>query len=168
MEAGTTELHIRGLNFSWPSIRDNLCADLRQTYALHLRGETAVNLVLVVDDAVGDKEDAIPAPAQPAYSYTPWDDLYPRQYTGIVLDPPSVSAPVHMTVTVGLLATGDRNEAGIDWVCQNRVVEKANRDRVSGFGDDLPTFDRSKHKRVDAIVTLRPGLDAGVEPLVLA
>jgi hypothetical protein len=164
MEAGTTELHIRDLNVDWQDIRDDLCEDLCQTYALHLRGETAVTLVLIVDDAVGEDDDVITAPPQPAFSHTPWDGLYPRQYTGIVLDPSRISTPVHVTITVGLLATGDRNEAGVTWVCQNRVVEKANRDRVSGFGDKLPTFDLSKHKRFHARIELRTDGDAAEIP----
>jgi hypothetical protein len=164
MEAGTTEIEIRDLNFSWQAIRDELARDLARTYELYLRGETNVTLRLLFPKEGGTKTEPLVPPTRPDFSYTPWDDLYPRRYEGIVLDPPEVSSPVYMNVEVGLLATVEGEEPGIDWVCQNRVVERGNRDEVSGFGDDLPTFRLSSHKRLKGRVELYTDGDAAEIP----
>lgn len=57
------------------------------------------------------------SPSWYSKSYAPWDDLYPRRYEDIILD--EVTSPIHMNVEVGLLESGERIEAGFDWVCQH-------------------------------------------------
>lgn len=163
-EPGRTEIEIRDLNFNWADIRDDLAADLARTYELYIRGEAPVTLRLLFPDTDGTGLKPLTPPARPEFSYTPWDDLHPRRYEGIILDPPGVSSPIHMAVEVGLLTTGNSDEAGVDWVCQHRVVERANHDAVSGFGDVLPTFDLSRHKRLKARVELVTESDAADLP----
>lgn len=163
-ESGRTEIEIRDLNFNWADIRDDLAVDLARTYELYIRGEAPVTLRLLFPDADGSGVKPLTPPARSEYSYTPWDDLHPRRYEGIVIEPTGVSAPIHVAVEVGLLATGDKNEAGVDWVCQHRVVERANRDAVSGFDDVLPAFDPSRHKRLKARVELGTEADAAELP----
>lgn len=163
-EPGRTEIEIRDLNFSWANIRGDLATDLARTYELYIRGEAPVTLRLLFPDADGSGVKPLTPPAPPEYSYTPWDDLHPRRYEGIVLEPSSVSSPVNVAIEVGLLATGDKDEAGVDWVCQHRVVERANHDGVSGFDDELPSFDKSTHKRLKARVELVTGADAAELP----
>lgn len=165
MESGTTEIVIQDLNISWPDVRDDLAADLRRTYELYLRGEAPVTLRLLFPDETSESTTALAPPARVSYSFTPWDGFWPRQYQGIRLDIDGVDAPVHMNVEVGLLVSGDKQEGGVDWVCQHRVVERANRDEVSGFGDELPVFDPSSgHKRLKAQVELYTPGDASVLP----
>ncbi|WP_134668626.1 ATP-binding protein [Halorussus marinus] len=164
LESGTTEIEIRDLNFDWTDVRGRLEDDLSQTYELHLRGKTSVTLRLLFPDEETSGLEPLHPPTRPSYSYAPWDGLYPRRYDGIILEPDHVSTPVHMSVEVGLLSTGDGDEAGIDWVCQERVVERANRDAVSGFDEELPQFDLSKHKRLKGRVELYTEGDASEMP----
>lgn len=164
LQAGTTEIEIRELNFTWADLRDHLEADLKRTYELYLSGEAPVTLRLLFPNEENTKQMPLSPPPRPAYSYTQWDGLYPRRYKGIVLDPEEVTSPVHVEIEVGLLATGDGDAAGVDWICQNRVVERANRDEVSGFGDELSKFVLSKHKRLKARVKLYTSGDASELP----
>lgn len=164
MEAGTTEIEIRELNFNWQNIRAVLKNDLANTYEPFLRGDADVTARILFPDGERTKQVPLSPPARTPYSYTPWDGFHPRRYEGIILDPDEVSSPVHMCVEVGLLVEGDDDEAGVDWVCQNRVVERGNRDGVSGFGNELPKFRESKQKRLKARVELQTGGDASEIP----
>lgn len=159
-EPRRTEIEITDLNFNWQDIRDDLASDLRTTYERYIRGQPPVTLRLLFPNVEGtDLEPLIP-PTKPDYSYTPWDELYPRRYTGIVLDPDETSTPIRMRLEVGLLAMGDEDEAGVDWLCQHRVVERGNQDAVSGFGNELPKFKLSTHKRLKARIELLTDGDA--------
>lgn len=164
MEAGTTEVEIRELNFNWQDIRAVLKRDLADTYEPFLRGNADVTARILFPNEEGTKQVLLSPPARTPYSYTPWDGFHPRRYEGIILDPDEVSSPVHMHVEVGLLVEGDADEAGVDWVCQNRVVERANRDGVSGFGSAMPKFRESTHKRLKARVELQTDGDASEIP----
>lgn len=164
MEAGTTEIEIRELNFNWQDIRAVLKRDLADTYEPFLRGNADVTARILFPNDEGTKQVPLSPPARTPYSYTPWDGFHPRRYEGIILDPDEVSSPVHMRVEVGLLVEGDADEAGVDWVCQNRVVERANRDGVSGFGSAMPKFRESIHKRLKARVELQTDGDASEIP----
>lgn len=164
MEAGTTEIKIRELNFNWQDIRAVLKRDLADTYEPFLRGNADVTARILFPNDEGTKQVPLSPPARTPYSYTPWDGFHPRRYEGIILDPDEVSSPVHMRVEVGLLVEGDADEAGVDWVCQNRVVERANRDGVSGFGSAMPKFRESIHKRLKARVELQTDGDASEIP----
>ena len=164
MEAGTTEIEIRELNFNWQDIRAVLKRDLADTYEPFLRGNADVTARILFPNDEGTKQVPLSPPARTPYSYTPWDGFHPRRYEGIILDPDEVSSPVHMRVEVGLLVEGDADEAGVDWVCQNRVVERANRNGVSGFGSAMPKFRESIHKRLKARVELQTDGDASEIP----
>ena len=164
MEAGTTEIEIRELNFNWQDIHTVLKKDLADTYEPFLRGNADVTARILYPNDEGTKQVPLSPPARTPYSYTPWDGFHPRRYEGIILDPKEVSSPVHMRVEVGLLVEGDDDEAGVDWVCQNRVVERANRDGVSGFGNEMPKFRASIHKRLKARVELQTDGDASEIP----
>jgi len=164
MEAGTTELRVHNPGISWPDIRDDLATDLQDTYDLYLRGEAPVTLRLLFPNEENTDTEPLTPRARTSYSYTPWDELFPRRYEGIILNPSGVSSPVYMTVEIGLLVTGKENEAGIDWVCQHRVVERTNRDEVSGFDEELSKFKLSKHKRLKGRVELFTNGDASDLP----
>jgi hypothetical protein len=164
MESGSTEIRIHDSNVSWPNIRDGLATDLQETYDLYLRGEAPVTLRLLFPNEENANTESLTPRARVSYSYTPWDDLLPRRYEGIILTPDELSSPVYMDIEVGLLVTGNESEAGLDWVCQNRVVERANRDEVSRFGEELPKFRLSKHKRLKGRVELYTPGDASELP----
>lgn len=164
LEAGTTELRIHSPNLNWQKIQEDLATDLRETYDLFLRGEAPVTLRLLFPNEENTSTKPLKPRARGSYSYTPWDELYPRRYEGIILTPDGISSPVYMNVEIGLLVTGNENQAGIDWVCQHRIVERASRDEVSGFGEELPKFKLSKHKRLKGRVELFTKGDASELP----
>lgn len=146
LESGVTELRVRDLNIDWESRVEGIKEWLQNTYQLYLGvGPTDVDLDLTLR-VDGEK---IEAPDPVKWSYSPWDGLHPRQHFGFEFDSRDLNAPVKMQITVGVMRTGDGDEAGTDIFCQDRLVEKANREKPGGYGasDGLPKFDLSSHRR---------------------
>jgi hypothetical protein len=145
---GHTALHVTEPNFNWERQQATIRDRLAQTYQLYLADnpvqDVGVHLELIIDGS------PVPPPNPPAYSYTPWDDLFPRRFEGIVLSPSDIESTVELSVTVGLMETGDETEAGTDVFCQNRLVVHAARDPAGGFDipRGLPAFRPEAHKRL--------------------
>lgn len=148
LQPETTELRVRNLNFDWNDKLESLRNTLRETYQMYTDDspyrDTEVKLELYLD------EEKLTPPGNVEYSYTPWGDLYPRKFEGIMITPPDIDATVEMRITAGLMAVGDESEAGTDVFCQNRLVVHAGRGANGGFDvpRGLPKFRPEAHKRL--------------------
>lgn len=147
LEEGVTELRIRDLNIDWENQVERIKEWLRDTYQLYLGvGPSGVklDLTLKVDGEVLEPPEPIP------WAYSPWDGLHPRQHHGFTFDSRELNAPVKMQVTVGVMRSGDGTEAGTDIFCQDRLVEKANREQAGAYGapDGLPKFELHMYRRM--------------------
>lgn len=157
LEPGTTEIRIEDLNYDW---NDDTAAYLQEklgeSYNIFLSDkfqsmrEEEYDLTISVDGEI------VEAAGLPDWSYTPFDDLFPRRYENIQIEVPDAEIQATLHVTVGLLSKKDSNTAGVDIYCQNRKVESGLRNDVGGFGTDTDQIGQfnSHHERLKVLVEL--------------
>lgn len=146
LEAGVTELRVRDLNIDWENQVEDIREWLADTYQLYLGvgpSDVKLDLTLKVDGETVEPPEPVP------WAFSPWDGLHPRQHSGFKFDSRELNAPVEMQITVGIMRGGEGDEAGTDIFCQDRLVEKANKDKSGGYGapDGLPTFTTHMYRR---------------------
>lgn len=147
LEPGVTEITIEDLAYDWDQETvESLKEDLGETYNLFM------------DDTLDDENydidirvdgDSVEPAGLPDYSYTPFDEMYPRRFEDIRIDVPEMDEPVFLHVTVGLLRNKNPQVAGTDIYCQKRKVVSANRGKVGGYGkgrDHLGKFNVHKER----------------------
>jgi len=161
MRAGVTEIIIEDLKINWTKdFEKGLKDELGKTYDLILRKHK--NLTISVN---GDK---IKSPEPVDWSFTRFDDLFPRRFKNIVLNNKEISKPVFLDITVGLLRIGDYQNSGADFYCQNRKVIENVKDERAGFyaknKGGLGIFHTNHDNRLKVIIELKTEHDASNLP----
>lgn len=163
IQEGRTEIRLRNLNFQPESKIDDIREELRQAYEIFLGGgpQHSDRTGIDYDFVVRVEGDAIEQPDPVNWSFTPYDDLFPRQFQNIKLDSKETENPVYLDVTVGLLQTAKADDAGTDVYLQNRKVHDAAKDEQGGFGgpNQLDSWS-SQQKRLKIIVELHTDGDS--------
>ena len=147
LDEGVTELRVRELNIDWENQVEDIKQWLRDTYQQYMGvgpSDVKLDLTLKVDGETLSAPDPVP------WAYSPWDGLHPRRHSGFEFYSRELNAPVKMQVTVGIMRSGNGKEAGTDIFCQDRLVEKANREKAGGYGvtDGLPKFELHQYRRL--------------------
>lgn len=157
LQEGCTEVIVGASERLWDD--DNvleLQRELSRTYTKFLAGDAqgqSADFKIVLES-----EEIEPAKGV-EWSYIPLDNLYPRRYTNIELDPSYLSTPIQMELEVGLMLNEDAQESGTDIYFQDRLVINSSTSEEGGFGTNETAIGRFTPKnerfkaRIDLITT---------------
>lgn len=131
LESGVTELVVESSTTVWDEGRiTELKRRLGRTYQRFIQGQIPQGGRVKI--SVNGEE--ITPPEEPDWSFTRFDGLHPRRYSGIELHPKEIDDPVRMTVTVGLMREASSQKSGTSIFCQQRLVTENETGEVGGFG----------------------------------
>ena len=164
VEPNTTVVETQNSEEIWNDDRiENLRTQLAKTYQRFISNDVplAGRVTIVLNG------EPINPPSEIPWSYPPFDELQPRNYTGFEFSLTDIDADVEMDVTVGLMREASSELAGTDFFCQHRLVTEAERREVGGYGSTgegrIGNF-TSHNNRLKVIVEFRTDGDSASLP----
>ncbi|WP_336361790.1 ATP-binding protein [Haladaptatus sp. ZSTT2] len=166
IEAGTTEIRLRGLRFDWEEHEEDIRKSLASTYRRQLGGSPFTENF---DVSIEFQGEPLTPPKGINWGFPAFDELWPREFV-MQIAPDDVDfeleSPIKIRLVVGLLAEKDTNATGTDLYVQNRLIHEARTDEQGGYDvpGGLPSFNDAQHGRFKMCVSLESEADAADLP----